>query len=49
MGTCSEAVFHSILAMNIFYGDQCLQCYALPLMTFYLSLRNAIAGYFVLS
>ena len=29
-------------------GDRCLQCYTLPVITFCLSLLNAIAGYFVL-
>ena len=39
--------FFTILSMYIFCGDQCLQCYTLPVITFCLSLRNAIAGYFV--
>ena len=39
--------FFILFSMYIFYGDQCLQCNTLPLMNFYLSLRNAIAGYFV--
>ena len=44
-GKCCEAVLlHYIV--NV-YGDQCLQYYTLPVITFCLSLRNAIAGYFV--
>ena len=47
IGICSEAVLLHSIFMYIFYGDQCLQYYTLTLMNFCLSLRNAIAGYFV--
>ena len=41
---CCEAVLlHYIV--NVYF--QCLQCYTLPVITFCLSLLNAIAGYFV--
>ena len=41
---CCEAVLlHYIF--NVYF--QCLQCYTLPVITFCLSLLNAIAGYFV--
>ena len=39
--------FFTILSMYISMGGQCLQCYTLPVITFCLSLLNAIAGYFV--
>ena len=37
----------SLYCQCIFFGDRCLQCYTLPVITFCLSLLNAIAGYFV--
>ena len=37
----------SLYCQCIFFGDRCLQCYTLPIITFCLSLLNAIAGYFV--
>ena len=46
-GFCCEAVLLHYIFNVYFYGDQCLQCYTLPVITFCLSLLNAIAGYFV--
>ena len=44
---CCEAVLLHYIVNVYFLGDRCLQCYALPVITFCLSLLNAIAGYFV--
>ena len=41
---CCEAVLLYYI-VNVYF--QCLQCYTLPVITFCLSLLNAIAGYFV--
>ena len=44
---CCEAVLLHYIVNVYFVGDRCLQCYTLPVITFCLSLLNAIAGYFV--
>ena len=44
---CCEAVLLHYIVNVYFFGDRCLQCYTLPVITFCLSLLNAIAGYFV--
>ena len=46
-GKCCEAVLLHYIVNVYLYVGQCLQCFTLPVITFCLSLLNAIAGYFV--